>query len=328
MLISTVGFIALAALIFFSGKKLSVYGEKLADILGWGKGWVGLILMASVTSLPELMVGIGSVTIVGSADLALGNILGSCAFNLGILSMLDAFVRKQSLLSSVSASHSLSGAMTLILIALVGLGIFLEQDIVFIEWIGFTTILFIVIYFVSIRIVYRYEHKVPSASETSSRDRSGLKHTIGLYVFHAAVVVIAALFLPEFAETIAVETGLSESFIGTLFLAASTSLPEIAVSFAAVRLGSLDMATGNLLGSNLFNILILAINDMFYAHGHILKDASDNHLVSVFFVIMMTSIAIVGLTYRVNHKRFLLAWDTFLILIAYIINIILLYSLG
>jgi cation:H+ antiporter len=88
------------------------------------------------------------------------------------------------------------------------------------------------------------------------------------------------------------------------------------------------MATGNLLGSNLFNILILAINDMFYAKGHILKDASDTHLISVFFVIMMTSIAIVGLTYRVDRKRFLLAWDTFLILIAYIVNIILLYSLG
>src|SRR5687767_7432549 len=75
------GFLVCAAIIFLAGRKLSFYGERIAEKTGLGKAWIGLILMASVTSMPELMVGISSTAIVGSADLAVGDILGSCIFN-------------------------------------------------------------------------------------------------------------------------------------------------------------------------------------------------------------------------------------------------------
>lgn len=67
MIYSLTGFIVCAAIIFIAGRKLSHYGDLLAELTGMGKAWIGLILMAAVTSLPELMVGISSVTIVGSA---------------------------------------------------------------------------------------------------------------------------------------------------------------------------------------------------------------------------------------------------------------------
>ncbi|MBL0097999.1 MAG: hypothetical protein IPP46_17010 [Bacteroidetes bacterium] len=67
------------------------------------------------------------------------------------------------------------------------------------------------------------------------------------YAGFALIIIGAALFLPHFAEGIAVHTGLGKSFVGTLFLAISTSL-EIAVSIAALRIGAVDMAVGNLLG--------------------------------------------------------------------------------
>jgi cation:H+ antiporter len=79
---------------FFAWKKLSYYGDLLSELTGLGKAWIGLILMAGVTSLPELMVGISSSAIVESADLAAGDILGSCLFNLGILAVMDAFLPK------------------------------------------------------------------------------------------------------------------------------------------------------------------------------------------------------------------------------------------
>ena len=69
MFLYIAGFIICALIIFFAGKRLSHYGDLLAELSGMGKAWIGLILMAAVTSLPELMVGISSAVIIQSADL-------------------------------------------------------------------------------------------------------------------------------------------------------------------------------------------------------------------------------------------------------------------
>jgi len=87
MLLTIFGFLLCAAVIFFSGTKLARYGDQMAELTGMGKAWFGLIMMASVTSLPELFVGISSASIIESADFAVGDVLGSCAFNLAMLSL-------------------------------------------------------------------------------------------------------------------------------------------------------------------------------------------------------------------------------------------------
>ena len=81
------------------------------------------------------------------------------------------------------------------------------------------------------------------------------------------LVVGAAIWLPEIGAGIARQTGLGEALVGSLFIAITTSLPEIAVSIAAVRIGALDLAISNILGSNLFNLLILGLDDAFYRQG-------------------------------------------------------------
>jgi cation:H+ antiporter len=144
------------------------------------------------------------------------------------------------------------------------------------------------------------------------------------YAFFSLIIIVAALSLPYFAEHIAEMTGLKQSFIGTFFLAVSTSLPEIAVSIAAVKMGSIDLAVGNLLGSNIFNILILAIDDLFYTKGLLLQNASPSHLISILSTIIMSAIVVIGLSYHAKGKRFFLAWDAVVIFIVYIINLILL----
>jgi len=288
--------------------------------------------MASVTSLPELVVGISSVTVVGSADLATADVLGSCAFNLLILSTLDLFLKGHSLFSRASSTHIMAGTMSIILVSMAGLGLFLAEDIVVTSWIGFISIAFILVYVLAMRVIYNYEKNVTLTAEAKGIQTIPTHISLGkasqLYILNAIVVIGAALFLPGFAEEIAETTGLGVSFVGTLFLAASTSFPEMAVSFSALRAGSIDMAVGNLLGSNLFNILILAVDDIFYTKGHLLKHASDMNLISVFSVLIMTAISIAGLAYHNQQKKkFFLATDTFLILLVYIINLVLLYSL-
>lgn len=323
-------FIACAIVIFFAGKKLSFYGDMLAEKTGMGKAWLGLILMSAVTSLPELMVGISSVVIVQSADLAVGDILGSCAFNLGILSLMDAFSkRNHPLLSQVSQSHVLAASLGIILVAMTGMGMVISSDLILTPSLGVISVSFAVIYFISLRLIYSFNQKNSGPPDGHHAESlPPLNKIIKGYALYALIIIVAALALPQFAEVLAHETGLGQSFVGTLFLAASTSLPEIAVSIAAIRMGSADIAVGNLLGSNIFNIFILFLDDVFYTKGHILKDAHPSNIVSVISVIMMSAVAIIGLTYKVSSKKFLLAWDTLTIFLIWLFNISLLYLLS
>ena len=325
------GFIICCIAIFAAGRKLSLYGDMIASITGLGRAWIGLILMATITSLPEMMVGISSSAIVQSADLAVGDVMGSCAFNLGLLALLDAFVPKHRPLFGVaSQTHTVAAAMGIMLMALAGLALLLPRDIVLIGGIGLTSVAFIFIYFFSVWVLYRFDthHKRAEAEMPPAAVQPlSLKQVILRFSLFAIVIIAAALLLPYFTDHIATAAGLNKTFAGTLLLAISTSLPEIAVSFAAIRLGSIDLAVGNLLGSNLFNIFVLAIDDIFYTKGNLLKDASDLNLVSCLATIVMAAIAIIGLNYRLQAKRYWLAWDALLIFGIYVLNILLLYYL-
>ena len=148
------------------------------------------------------------------------------------------------------------------------------------------------------------------------------------YAINALVIVTAATLLPFIGERLAQETGLGKSFVGSIFIAMTTSLPELVVSITALRIGATDMAIANLFGSNMFNIFIIAIDDIFYLTGPILSHVSTNHAVTGFIAVLMTGIAIVSLTYRLQKKAFLrLGWDAVALLMAFLVNIYLLYSL-
>lgn len=299
------------------------------DRTGLSNVWIGVILLATITSLPELVVGISSSVIVRSADLAVGDVLGSCAFNLGILTLMDVFVPKhQSLFDMASPGHVMAAAMGIILISLVGVGLYLPDNVGLIKWLGLLGVAFIVVYFSAMRLMYLFEKRINAVSVVAEqRSDYPLRKAISRFVLFAIVIVATALLLPTFADRLAEQSGLGKTFVGTLFLAAATSMPEIAVAVSSVRAGFVNLAIGNLLGSNLFNVCILAIDDLVYPGGPLLKDAADVHLASVLSISMMTGIAIIGLTYRSPKKRFLLAWDSMLIFLTYVLDIILLYQL-
>lgn len=324
---NVLGLLICGIIILFAGKKLSFYGDLIAEKTGIGKAMIGFLLMSTVTSLPELMVGISSTAFIGSANLAVGDVLGSCVFNLLILSIMDSVsTRNRSMLGQVSQSHILAASLGIILFAMVGLGIFLEQDYVILPFIGLNSLIFAVIFFVAVKLLLSYQQNHPTNDSINHPTVTlSLGQIISRFSGFALITISAAFFLPHFAEGIAEQTGLSRTFIGTLLLAASTSLPEIAVSVAAVRMKSTDMAVGNILGSNIFNIFILFIDDLFYTKGSLLKDASDTNIISVFSVIVMSAIVIIAITFRKETKRFLLGLDTSLILLIYLATIFLLF---
>jgi cation:H+ antiporter len=321
--INILGFLVCAAVIIYSGTKLSFYGNQIAELTGMGKAWVGLILMASVTSLPELITSISAVAIIKVPDLAAGDIFGACIFNLLILSVLDARIKKP-LLSIVKSSHIIAAIFGIILLTVAGIAIFLSNETPSVSWISSFTFILFVIYFIAVFGIYRYNQmkvvklllsKFPSSPSHSQN----LKKVIGGYAFNALIVIGAAMFLPYFGEHIALKSNLGNSFFSTVFMAAATTLPELIVSLAALRLRALDMAVGNLLGSNVFNMFILGIADVFYVNGSLYNDISPSHLLSVFITIIMTAVVGLGLLFKPNKKQlWLLSLDTFIIVMLYL----------
>ena len=315
------GFIGCAIVIVFSGTKLAKYGDKIAELTGWGNAWVGLILMASVTSLPELMTGIGSVTLVHEPDLAAGNVFGSCVFNLFILSLIDVRI-KQPITSLVKTSHLYAGLFGIILIALSGLAIMLDDISPVLFWISPFSILLILVYFAAIWGIFQFTQSEKDDHELAiinkERNKVELKRAVTAYVANAVLVIGAALFLPYFGEQLAQLGGMSNTFFGTLFLAAATSLPELVVSYAAIRMGAFDLLVGNLLGSNVFNIFILALTDIFYTEGSLYANINAEHLESVIVVIIMTAVAGLGFMAKPQRKIWRLSIDTLIISILYV----------
>lgn len=325
--------IVVSAVIVFSGIKLSKYGDVIAEKSGLGRAWIGLILMASVTSLPELITGISSVAIVGAPDIALGDIMGSCVFNLAIIALMDIFHGRDPIFHKAEHGHILSAGFGVILIGLASISILSNQNFPSFFHVGIYTPLIILIYGIGIRGIYYFEKRriadfVGDLTEATQYDYITAKEAGIKYAINALVIIAAATWLPFIGDRLAEETGLGRSFIGTVFIAMTTSLPELVVSISALRIGATDMAIANLFGSNMFDILILAIDDIFYTKGPILADVSANHAVTGFMAALMTGITIVSLTYRLEKKAFLrLGWDAAAILLAYFVNIYLLYSL-
>jgi cation:H+ antiporter len=144
-----------------------------------------------------------------------------------------------------------------------------------------------------------------------------------------AVVAGSGAWLPFLGAEIARTMGWHNTFVGTIFVAFATSAPELSVTLAALRLGAVDMAIGNLLGSNLFDILIIAVDDLFYLNGPILSHVSKLHAMSAFSAMMMTGIAIVGLYYRPSGRVFrTVGWASLSLFVVFFLNNYMIYLHG
>lgn len=303
-------FIACILIIFFSGRKIARYGDIIADKTGLGGVWIGLFVIALITSLPELFTGISAVTLIDAPDLTVGNLLGANAFNLLNLALLDITRQNTFLLAAASPTHRLTGWFSLILVLVVAVSIFVSSQFYFppIGWIGWYTPIIILLYFVLARIIFLFERRQPSSQETELDSGEQSIGKVYLYFAIAAAFIIGAgIWLAVIGDEIAMATGWGQGFVGSLLLAFVTSLPEITVSFAAIRIGATDLAIANMIGSNLFNMTIIPVGDLLYLKGPILAAVSESHLITAFAVMVMTIIFIVGLRFK-PRRFFRLSW--------------------
>ncbi len=319
-------FLLVVAIILFAGTRLARYGDAIGEKTGLGGVWIGLVLLAAITSVPELATGISSAALVGLPDLALGTLFGSCLFNLVILAVLDILHRPTPILSEVSLRHVVSASLGILLVAIAGGSILVGEGLsgLALGWVGIPSIVIIILYLVGMGGMVHFERRrqLPPLEVASPRYAEVPLRTVYFRFSLAAMAVIGAgIWLSFIGDEITRNTGWDASFVGSLFLAITTSMPELVVTIAALRLGALNMAVADILGSNMFNIAIIFAVDLFYIQGSILSSVSSVHLITALVTIVMSAVVLVGL--RFGQKR-----KTFIVISWYALALIGLYSLG
>lgn len=332
MLLVWVKFAVCAALIGGAGPVLTRNADIISRRTGVSRTWIGLLLLATATSLPELFTGISAVTVAAAPNIAVGDALGSCVFNLAMLVVLDAMHRDAPMYSRMDQGHILTAGFGVILIGFAGVSLLLGRDGIDLKFlhVGLYTPIILVLYLVAMRAAFVYERR-KSAQETTVDDdpKVTLATAVTRYLGAAAVVVGAGAWLPFVGVEIAEVMGWRTTFVGTLFVAGATSQPELVVTVSALRLGALDLAIANLLGSNLFDVLVLAIDDLFYVQGPLLSAVSPTHAITAFAAVIMSGILIVALLYR-PASRFhgTVGWVSLSLLIVYLLSSYAIYLHG
>lgn len=326
MLILWLKFIIAAVVVVFSGHKICIYAEKIAQLTRVGRTFIGLMLLAVVTSLPELAVTI-TATKIHALDLALGDLFGSNLFNLTIVPVILFFFMRKPKLLSFDSTHVLSSAISVLLIALAAMGIlfynFVSPQASYSRFLlDAETALILATYFCGTYLIFRCEKKNMdrSAQSDSETKSDGLRIWLQ-FLFFAVILLGSAIYLSRLGNIISrIPVGgvaLGGTFVGGLFLAVTTSLPEMSVSVSAVKLGFFDMALGNIFGSNMFNIAIIGITDLVLGRTVILSSVSALHLFTVLSVIICTCLVMAGLVYRSKNETSGLAWDSAGVLFIY-----------
>ncbi|MEN7972215.1 MAG: hypothetical protein ABFR47_00105 [Verrucomicrobiota bacterium] len=301
-----ISFAATAAVVVLAGIRLSIYGDALGDRTGLGSGLVGLVFLAAVTSLPELVVSLTSVIQctdpLHGADLATGNMLGSNIFNLLILALAALLFPYKFDPGKLESSHTDSTVYGLILLVVFAAAFFVAGKTGFLApglHCSWGVLLLPIAYAVFLRREHRQQKETPPDDHLPSEQvlaHLPASRFYGVLGGLCLLIIGGGIMLSILGSRMALPPeqggfGLEASLIGTIFLAISTSLPELVISFASVRMGFLDMAIGNVLGSNMFNLLIIFAADVAMRGGSLLHHASSKHWVSVGQILILTLLA-------------------------------------
>lgn len=294
-------FLASAAAVIFAGKKMSVSGDIIAEKTGLGHSFIGLTLIAASTSLPEVISSVGAVTIVDNPDLAFGNVYGSNMFNMLVIFIMDAMYRKGSILAHASKSNVTTGLYVIILTMISGVGLFVPMPSF--GWLNITSIAIFAVYLLSMYTAFIHKDELSADLEEENINGTSLSSAFLSFAISAAIIVAAGLALSKSADFIATDTGLGGSFVGNFMLAFVTSLPELAVCIAAVKIGSVNMAVGNLIGSNIFNITVIGICDLFYLKGDVYSSVSRINTVAVLITSIVVALVLLGIELDKTAKK-------------------------
>ena len=298
-------FVVSAAVVIIAGVNLARFGDDLAEVTGWGHLWVGTILVAIATSLPELTVNIAAVAFEDSPPLALGNVFGANMMNVVVMAVVALLFGVRNVWATDSRDIPILMLVGIGLVALTAaMGASGDMKL------GPTSLgglLIAAVYIAGMNAVYkagRTETGTDTVEDTGSKG-SARRAWTGFGIA-ALVVIVAARYLAASADSIAELTGISASFIGVLLVSIVTTLPEASVTITAALRKSYGIVVGNVYGSCAFNVFILSISDLFYPAGPLAAAMGKEH-----FVAAAGAFGLMGLGYlimRSTRPSSSLAW--------------------
>ncbi|HVB80184.1 MAG TPA: hypothetical protein VNE82_09625 [Candidatus Binataceae bacterium] len=321
-------FLASAAIVVAAGAVMTRAADAIAEATGLGRAWIGAVLLAGATSIPEIATDVSAVRM-HAPNLAAGDLFGSSLANMLILAVIDQLSRQGSVLRRAAIENGLIACLAIILNTLGALFVLMQSRTTLLG-VSPESVLLLLVYLVGTRAVYRngVRHAKALTSAVPPQKRAvtrSLKRTVAIFVGAAALILVASPALAWSAKHIAEVSGLGTTFVGTWLLGLSTSLPELATSFAAVRIGALDLAVGNLFGSNSFNMVIFFALDLVSPSGSIFAELSPVHAISGTLAVVLMSLGLASILYRAERRVFMVEPDSALMLVAYALSIWIVY---
>ncbi|MGH2655533.1 MAG: sodium:calcium antiporter [Actinomycetota bacterium] len=319
-------FLAATAVLVRAGIALARAGDEIATRTRLGGLLVGMLLMAAATSLPEAVTVI-SAAATGAPDLAVGGVFGSSMGNMAVLAVIDLVHRRHRVWTLVELGQARVASVAIALTGLATVGAATPEGFTF-GWVGFDTVLVAVGYVAALGWIRRSPQpapaRVPTGPFPQPTEIGVVTHPSGAVRQAAARFAVASLavlasgpLVTLSAERIARDIGLAETFAGVTLLAVATSLPELVTSLGAVRIGSYDLAVGNLFGSNAVNLIMLLGADLVYTKGPILSGAHPAQVVAGVAAMGLMAVALAAIVHGEETRISRLEPDALLLLLAY-----------
>ena len=333
-----IGYVISAAILVFFSIKLANYVDLLDKKTNISGAFIGGVVLAAVTSLPELVTSLSAVFVVDKPELIIGNVLGSNIFNLcifggGILLAAKAFSK-----AKIGKAHLATLLCTLVACGLIAVvfwvrsttGAFAQIPVINVN---VMSLLILAVYFVSFKFLSN------DSSENDEEDTSPLtvKQIIVRFILMALGLVAMSIVVTWFTDRLQEKFQLDASLAGAIFLGVATSLPELTSSIALIRRKNFNAMTGNVVGSNMFNFTIFSIADIIagreiYPSHATVSDETKNMLIFGVVSTLFVMIAIM-LQSRLREKEtkggVLVVYGAIgvLILASYITSLLLPFSL-
>lgn len=328
-------FVAAAGVIAVAGTVLTRAADIFADLTGIGEALVGAVLLGAMTSIAGVVTTLAAAAH-GHPTLAVGNAIGGIAVQTLFLAAADVAYRKANLehaaasLPNLMNSGLLIALLVLLLLVVVSpeatvWGVHPGSPVVLAAYVGGVALAHGATREPGWRPVQTLETVADEPEEASQRHSLPLVSAKALA--SGVLVATAGWVIAETAPEIADRTPLTESFVGSLFTAVATSLPELVVSIQAVRRGALTLAVGNIVGGNAFEVLVVAGADFVYRDGSILHAASSSQPFVIALTALLMAVLLIGLLYRQRQGPGGIGWESTLIIILFVAGYVVLYTL-
>lgn len=330
-----------AAVIWIVGTRMVRLVDVLARRTGMGQGFAGMLLLGGIVSLTEIST-VSTAAFTGTPLLALNNLLGSESINLFLLAAVDPLSGREALTSFIANPAMLFQAtLVIVLLAFVALAMATGDQPIFGVGLWSTTLFLLCLG--ALWMSSQYERRAAwvasgqrGTTEEDSKEQASvdaasdgsIKLLIVKLIAVSTVIFAAGFLLSMSGDALAEQSGLGTSFVGFVLVGISTSLPELSTISAAVRLKRHEMAVGDILGSNLFNLLLIFLTDIIYVGDPVLNHVGRFEIVASLLGIVMTGILLLGLLERRHHTVFKMGYDSAAMLAVFLGGVAILYGLS